>query len=181
MVVISLLRGVNVGGHNKIKMDALRALCESLGFQHAQTYVQSGNVVFRTPARDTAQVARQLEDAIGRRFGLRVAVVVRTLDELRGVVARNPFFSRDGIDPAKLLVTFLATEPDPGAAARIAAIKADPEELRLDHRELYIHYPNGVGKSKLAPSVVGRALGAVGTARNWNTVVALVRMADALP
>ena len=184
MVAIALLRGVNVGGHNKIKMDGLRALCATLELEHAQTYVQSGNVVFRTSAHDTVKIGPRLENAIQRTFGFHAAVMVRTLDELRGVLSRNPFAGRVGIDPAKLLVTFLGVDPGPEAAARIAAIPygADrPEELFLDGRELYIHYPNGVGRSKLSPSVVERALGTAGTARNWNTVAKLVEIAEALP
>ncbi len=184
MVAIALLRAVNVTGHNMIKMDALRSLCGSLGLQHAQTYVQSGNVVFRTRARDTVPLARRMEEAIEGSFGFRPAVMIRTLDELRGVVARNPFAAR-GFAPAKLLVTFLAAGPSPEAVARIAAIPlapgAGPEELSLDGRELYIHYPNGAGRSKLAPAVIERALRTPGTARNWNTVTKLVEIAEALP
>ncbi len=98
-VVISLLRGVNIGGHHKIKMNALRDLYESLGFPGAQTYLQSGNVVFRTKAGDTSKLARRIEDAIEKAFGFRPVVVPRTSSDLRDVISRNPFAERRGIDP----------------------------------------------------------------------------------
>src|SRR5208337_2383997 len=111
-VVISMLRGVNVGGHNKIKMDALRDLYESLGLRDAQTYVQSGNVVFRTKAKDLAPLAKQIEDAVERKFGFGPGVALRTTAELRSVIARNPFAGRREIEPGKLLANFfLGAEP----------------------------------------------------------------------
>jgi uncharacterized protein (DUF1697 family) len=110
-VLISMLRGVNVGAHNRIKMDALRALYESLALRHPQTYVQSGNVLFRTDRRDPIALAKRIEDAIQRGFGFRPTVILRTSAELRDVMARSPFAKRGGIEPAKLLVYFLANDP----------------------------------------------------------------------
>src|SRR5215813_3406502 len=110
-VVISMLRAVNVGGHNLIRMEALRTVYESLGFQDSQTYVQSGNVVFRTKERNLPRLTIQIEE-IERAFGFRPAVIVRTPAELRDVIARNPFAERPGIEPNKLLVVFLAGTPD---------------------------------------------------------------------
>src|SRR5437899_12626071 len=98
-VIISMLRAVNVGGHNKIKMDALRALYESLKLRDAQTYVQSGNVIFKTDQRDIARLAKRIEDGIARKFGFRPDVILRTAAEMRDVVARNPFAKRRGIEP----------------------------------------------------------------------------------
>src|SRR5436190_1569387 len=110
-VIISMLRAVNVGGHNKIKMDTLMALYESLKLRDAQTYVQSGNVIFRTDERDMARLAKRIEDGIERKFGFRPDVILRTVAEMRDVVARNPFAKRRGIEPAKLLVSFLEGKP----------------------------------------------------------------------
>src|SRR5688572_32460374 len=110
-VVICLFRGVNVGGHNKIKMDALRALFESLQLREAQTHVQSGNIVFRTGEEDLAELATRIGLAIEKAFGFRPGLILRTASELRDVVAKNPFAKRRDIEPAKLLVTFLASEP----------------------------------------------------------------------
>ena len=178
-VVVSLLRGVNVGGHNKIKMDALCALCESLGLHDPQTYVQSGNVIFRTTDRDLAPLTRRIENAIERKFGFRPAVIARTTSEWRDVIRRNPFATRRGIHPAKLIVIFLPSEPGPEVRASLRRIKPDPEELRISGRELYIYFPNGMGRSKL-PALIDKTLKTPGTARNWNTVTKLLEMAESL-
>ena len=154
-VVISMLRGVNVGRHNRIKMDALRALYESLKLREARTYVQSGNVIFRSerhpaeapPAggRERSRraglakggdLAAHIEDAIEHRWGFRPTVILRTASELRDVIARNPFAARHAIDPSRLLVLFLAREPGPEARNQLLRIRTDPEELRVSGREL---------------------------------------------
>ena len=95
-VIISMLRAVNVGGHNKIKMDALRALYESMKLRDAQTYVQSGNVIFRTEERDLASLGKRIQNGIERKFGFRPDVILRTASELRDVIARNIFLPREG-------------------------------------------------------------------------------------
>ena len=179
-VLISMLRGVNVGGHNKIKMDALRALYESLRLQDARTYIQSGNVIFRTEERDLLALTKRVQNGIERRFGFRPDVIVRTTSELRDAVARNPFARRRGIDPSKLLVTFLANDPGPEARDRVLRIKTDPEELRIDGRELYIYFPNGMARPKLSWAFIEKTLKTSGTGRNWNTVTKLLEIAETL-
>jgi uncharacterized protein (DUF1697 family) len=183
-VIVAMLRGVNVGGHNQIKMEALRALCESLGLRDAQTYLQSGNVVFRTnevrTKRNLAALARRMEDAIEQSFGFRPAVIVRTITELRDTIARNPFARRRGIDPGKLLVTFLADEPSAESHGKVLKIKAGPEELFVDGREVYIYFPNGMGRTKLSWPTIAKMLGTSGTGRNWNSVTKLLEMAEKL-
>ena len=96
-VVIAMLRGVNVGGHHKIAMETLRALCESLGLRDPRSYVQSGNVVFRTEEPDLALLAGRIEDGVERTFGFRTSAILRTSSELRDVIRRNPFAARRGI------------------------------------------------------------------------------------
>ena len=179
-VVISMLRGVNVGAHNRIQMDALRTLYASLGLRDPQTYVQSGNVIFATDARDLVRLARRIENAIEQRFGFRPGVILRTTSDLRDVIARNPFAKRRGIEPSKLLVTFLAAHPGAQVRDTVLRMKADPEELRLDGRELYIYFPNGMGRSKLPWARMGQTLGTPATARNWNTVTKLLELAERL-
>jgi uncharacterized protein (DUF1697 family) len=179
-VAISLLRGVNVGGHHKIKMDALRALYESLGLIDSRTYIQSGNVVFRTSERDGDRLSILIADGIERRFGFRPGVVVRTASDLRGVIAGNPFGARAATEPGKVLVSFLAGLPDSDSREKLLGIKFDPEELRVAERDLYIFFPNGQGKSKLSMPLVERTLKTSGTGRNWNTVLKLLEMAEAL-
>jgi uncharacterized protein (DUF1697 family) len=177
-IVISMLRGVNVGSHNRIKMDALRSLYESLKLEGPQTYVQSGNVLFRTKDKNMSQLAKKIQDGIERKFGFRPEVIVRTTEELRNAIAANPFSKRRDIEPGKLLVTFLAAEPAPGVESTLDAFKAYPEELRLKGRELYIYFPNGAGKSKLPWSSVEKWLKVTGTARNWNSVTKMLEMAE---
>jgi uncharacterized protein (DUF1697 family) len=177
--MICLLRGVNVGGHNMIKMDALRALCESLGHCNVQTYVQSGNVVFRTKERDITKIAKRVEDAIEKKHDFRPDVILRTTAEMREVVAKNPFAKRKGIEPGKLIVTFLADEPSAETKAAVLALKPDPEEIQMHGRELYIYFPEGSGRSKLVP-VLSKVMKNKGTGRNWNTVVTLLGMAEKL-
>ncbi|HEV2349829.1 MAG TPA: DUF1697 domain-containing protein [Terriglobia bacterium] len=180
IVLISLLRGVNVGGHQKIKMDALRALYESLGLRDARTYVQSGNVIFKTRERDIARLTQKIESAIERQFVFRPDVLIRTASELRDVVRRNPFAQRRGIDPSKLLVTFLARIPKAEDCVKVSQIKADPEELRIVGREVYIYYPKGMARPKLSWTQLAKTLKTTGTGRNWNTVTQLLAMAEEL-
>ena len=177
-VVISLLRAVNLAGRNRIKMDELRALYQSLGLRDPQTYVQSGNVVFSTTERDLGSLARKIENGLERKFGFHPDVIARTTSEMRDVIARNPFASRRGLDPSRLLVTFLAGDPGEEARLKVRAIKTDPEELRIDGRELYIYYPDGMGRSKLSSTAIEKALKVSGTARNWNSVTRLLEIAE---
>ena len=128
-VIICMLRGVNVGGHNMIKMDALKALCVSLKLKDPQTYVQSGNVIFSSSEKDLAKLAKRIQDAIEKTVGFRPGVVLRTAAELQAVVARNPFAKRNGIEPGKLLVNFLAADPGKQAREKALAIQIGPEEI----------------------------------------------------
>jgi uncharacterized protein (DUF1697 family) len=175
--VVALLRAVNLAGHNRIGMDALKELFASLGFAGVRTYIQSGNVLFRTER--TAGVRRRIEDAFEREFGFRSDVILRTEDELRSVVARNPFAARRDLDAARIAVTFLASDPGPAARKKLLDIKIGPEELVADGCELYIYHPDGMGRSKLPVAAIGKALGVPGTSRNWRTVTKLLELAGA--
>jgi uncharacterized protein (DUF1697 family) len=179
-VIVSMLRGVNVGGHNKVKMEALRALYESLGLRDAQTYVVSGNVVFRTKVQSLTALAKRIENAIEQNFGFRPRVILRTTSELRDAVARNPFRTRRGIEPNKLLVMFLERHPEPKALEQALKIKADPEEMHVDGREVYIYFPDGMARPKLSWVTVEKKLKTAGTGRNWNSVTKLLEMAEKL-
>ena len=179
-VIISMLRGINVGGHNKIKMDALRALYESLKLQDAQTHVQSGNVIFRSDERDIARLTKRIEEGIERKFGFRPSVILRTVAEMKDVIARNPFAKRRGIEPGKLLVSFLASDPGEEGREKVRQMKCDPEEMRIEGREIYIYFPNGAGRSKLPWAGLGKMLNTQGTGRNWNSVTKMLEMAEGL-
>ncbi len=173
-----MLRGVNVGGHNKIKMDQLRALYGSLKFEDAKTYVQSGNVIFRTKEKSLPALAKKIQTAIEQKFGFRPEIILRTVDELRAAIATSPFAKRSDLHPGKILITFFATDPLPEAQASLLSFKDHPEELHLVGRELYIYFPNGAGKSKLPWSQIGKLLGTSGTARNWNSVTKMLAVAE---
>ncbi len=179
-VVISLLRGVNVGGYHKIKMDALRALYESLGLRDPQTYVQSGNVVFRTDAADVVRLSNRIEKGIEGRFGFRPRVIMRTTSELRDVIARNPFAARRTIDPSRLLVTFLAAVPSQEACNKVLRMETGPEELQISGREFYMYFPSGMARPKLSWTAVEQALKTPGTGRNWSTVTKLLDITENL-
>lgn len=179
-VVISLLRGVNLGGQKILKMDALRALYESLKFEDVATFIQSGNVVFRTNERDLSKICKRIGDGIEKSYGFRPEVILRTTEEMRGVIARNPFAKRQGIEPGKLLVWFLPATPDAEARKKLLTVKIQQEELRLEERELYIYFPDGQGRSKLSLPAIDRALKMLGSGRNWNSVQKLMEMAEKL-
>jgi uncharacterized protein (DUF1697 family) len=179
-IVISLLRGVNVVGRNQIKMDQLRSLYESLKFTGCQTYINSGNVVFCTRERSLAVLPERIEKAIERKFGFRPSVIHRSAAELREIIARNPFAKQRNIDPSKLLVGFLAADPHPEACAKLRAINTGCEVVHFAARELYIYFPNGVGRADLPWSTIDRCMKVPITGRNWNTVTKLLAMAEAL-
>src|SRR5215469_6296097 len=135
-VLVSLLRGINLGPHRRIKMEALRAVYESLGLSNPQTYLQSGNVVFKARNSNLAALAKRIENAIEQAFGFHSDVVLRTHSELRDVVARNPFVKRRDLDPAKLLVTFLANAASADVLEKIHGLQITPEEIRAGAREV---------------------------------------------
>jgi uncharacterized protein (DUF1697 family) len=179
-VVIAMLRGVNVGGYRKLNMEALKTLCGGLGLRDVQTYIQSGNIVFREDSGDPGVVARKIEDGIERKFGFRPDVIVRTTSELRKVKSGNPFAKRPEVEPNRLLVLFMASTPGRQAREQIFALPCEPEEMHIKGRELYIYYPNGMARPKIPVARIEKLLGTSSTGRNWNTVNKLLAMAETL-
>jgi uncharacterized protein (DUF1697 family) len=179
-MAVAMLRGVNLAGYQKIKMEALKTLCTSLGLRDVQTYIQSGNIVFREDGEDPLKLARRLEERLEAEFGFRPAVIIRTASELRKVIAKNPFAGRAGIEPSKLLVVFMDRVPTRQARDQVLAMPCDPEELGINGLELYIYYPNGMARPKIPLVRLEKALQCASTGRNWNTVNKLLAMAEAL-
>lgn len=179
-VTISLLRAVNVGGHNKIKMEELCALYATLKLRDARSYVQSGNVVFRSDERDLGKLGQKIENAIEKRFAVRTNVILRTTAEWRDVIARNPFAKRSEVQPNKLLVAFLQKDHGKEIRDKVLSIKTDPEELRMLGRELYIYFPNGMARPKMSWAAIERVLNTPGTGRNWNSVTKILEIAEQL-
>jgi len=181
---VALLRGINLGAHNKVPMAELRAVCARLGLGEVATYIQSGNVVFASTLVDMAQLTGDLEGAIAAAFGFEVPVVLRSSEQLGDVLDANPFLGA-GRDAAVLSVGFLARIPDPG---RLSALLADPlataapggDEFVVRGREVFLHHPNGYGRTKLTNSYFDRRLGTFMTVRNWRTVKTLAEMAQGL-
>jgi uncharacterized protein (DUF1697 family) len=176
-VYISILRGINVSGQKKIKMTALKALYEALGLEGVQTYIQSGNVVLTSPESDPSKLASAIGEAIEREFGYRVTVLVRSVVDWQSVAGNNPFHERPGIDPGELHVTFLDGPPDGESLDALNAVDAGPDEARVVGREVYLHCPNGYGRTKLSNAFLERKLGRPATTRNWNTVNKLLELA----
>lgn len=178
---VALLRGINVTGRNKIAMADLRELFVALPADGVSTYVQSGNVVFSRPGRDSpasgAALRSTIETRITGTFGLTVTVILRTARELHRVVAVNPLLG-ESRDPDKQHVTFLAEEPELGRVERIDADAGGDDEWRLVGREVYLYCPDGYGRTKLNNAFFERRLAAVATTRNWKTVTTLAHLSQ---
>jgi uncharacterized protein (DUF1697 family) len=176
--LVALLRGINVGGKSRVPMAELRSTLESLGLEDVTTYIQSGNVVCRSRTAGTPALASRIERRIRKDFGLDVAVLLRTPTELAKVVKSNPFV-RAGADPAKLHVVFMDSVPTRKAVAGLDPERSARDEFELRGREIYLHLPNGFGRSKLTIDYFERRLGVRATARNWKTVNKLIALGNA--
>ncbi len=168
-VYVALLRAVNGGGTGSLPMTELKTICEELGFADAKTYIQSGNVLFRSEEAEKV-VEEKLDAALGRTMGKRPGVMVRSRKELDAIVANAPF---PQAKPNFLLVYFLPEATASDALEKMVA--PDGEEAKLAGREIYVHYPNGSGRSKLKLPALK-----LGTSRNLNTVRKLAEMATDL-
>jgi len=177
-VFVSLIRAINVGGPKTIRMAALKALYERLDLDHARTHINSGNVVFATKEKDRAKLMTTIEAAIEKEFGFRPAIILRGRSELEKIVSKNPFPEMARSDPSHLLVMCLAGRPVTGAKERINAAYAGPERIHISGENVYLTYPNGIGRSKLTGALLEKHLGVLGTARNWNTLTKLLEIAE---
>lgn len=168
---VALLRGVNVGGHRRVPMAALRALLEALRHTDVTTYLQSGNAVFRSDEPDTEQLGEQIAAAVREQLAVDAAVLVRSAAELAVVVAANPWPHR-AAEPTKLHVAYLSAVPAVvGDVSRFA-----PDEVAVVGRAAYLWYAQGAGRSRLDLHAVERALGVTATARNWTTATRLAEL-----
>ena len=173
---VALLRGINVGGRNKVAMAGLRALLTELGHVQPRTYLQSGNAVFASDRTDADALAAELQGRIAARLGVSPAVLLRTAQELAEVVAANPYAEAAAADPTKVFAAFLSAEPsDPEALAFDVEAYA-PEQLAVGQRVRYLHLPAGLGRSRLAEDLARRRRDVDVTIRNWRTVTTLADM-----
>jgi uncharacterized protein (DUF1697 family) len=173
---VALLRGVNLGARNKVSMADLRELFRDLGAEDVTTYVQSGNVILRSSVARN-DLIQAIEKEIRSRAGLDVTVLLRTKEELARLVAGNPFAEHEP-DPTKLHVTFLAASPDRGRVEALAEKRFEPDELRVAQDAVYLHCPNGYGRSKLSNAFFEKHLAVAATTRNWRTVTTLAELAS---
>ncbi len=164
---VALLRGINVGGTGILAMKDLTAICAGLGFEKVRTYIQSGNIVFESSLTE-AEIRVRLEAALTKSMGRHVDVFVRTASELRALLAANPFVEAE---PSKVMVVFLVEAPPLDLTTQIRT--PGGEQIKLAARELFIYYPEGMGRSKLRLNAAGPA-----TSRNLNTLAKLVAMAE---
>lgn len=175
-VRIALLRGVNVGGRNALRMKELVGLLEALDLNDVRTYLQSGNVVFRSGTDPSAQLAAKISDSIEAHRGFRPHVLLMSGQKLRQAIASNPFPEAES-NPKSLHLFFLDAVPQRPRIDSLTAARAPSERFHLADDVFYLHAPDGIGRSKLAARVE-KDLGVAATARNWRTVVNLMGMID---
>jgi len=176
-VYISMLRGINVGGHNKVPMNQLRAMCEPLGFEKVRTFIQSGNVVFEAGKCDPSDLSLKIEKKILSEFGFPVSVITRTPEEMEQTIRHLPFVKESKSEPGKVYVGFLSVLPNDEALKKLLGLATPTEQVSYRGREVYLYYRNGMGQArKLTVNAVERTLQVTATTRNWNTVTKLYAM-----
>jgi len=177
-VYVALMRGVNVGGKNRLPMKDLAAIFGDAGCADVVTYIQSGNVVFRATDACAARVPAAVAKVVADRFAFRSPVVMRSAAELRTVARGNPYL-KAGADLDALHVLFLADRPTAARVAELDPHRSPPDEFQVRGREVYFRCPNGVGRSKLTVGYFDSKLATTSTLRNWRTVLKLVEMSGA--
>lgn len=175
---ISLLRGINVSGQKKIAMMDLKALYENLKFTDVTTFIQSGNVIFKSKEKlSNAGFAKRIEEAIFKKYGFDVPVIIRSEDEMKQVISANPFSKEKNIDEKKLHVTFLSEIPSEETAMSIQSIDFPPDRFIIRNKEIYLLIPGSYGETKISNAFFEKKLKIKATTRNWNTVNKLSAMA----
>ena len=175
---IALLRGINVSGQKKIKMDRLQAIFEELNFSAVETYIQSGNVVFQSEGSDQFDLARLAKDKINETYGFDVEVIVFSHAEIKEVLDNNPFFDDRTKDPERFYVTFLSDKPSSDYIEKLKTFDYSPEEYHLINTTIYFFAANGYGRAKMNNNFFENKLKVFATTRNWKTINKLVEMSN---
>lgn len=178
-VYISLLRGINVSGHKKVKMADLRALYEGLGLEKVKSYVQSGNVVFQSDT-DATTLVTQIQDSIAATFGFTTDVLVYSLEDWRAIIDASPYRDDADKDPKRLLVTLLAEPPDLQRVQGLGEVRSGRDEYHIRDKAIYLYCPDGYGHSKLSNTFWESKLKVRATTRNWNSMNKLLELAESL-
>lgn len=173
---LALLRGINVSGHNMIKMEVLKTLLEKAGFQNVQTYIQSGNVFVDSDEAHGASVGFKIKQEIFKELGLEVPVVVISKEDLEACFKNNPYLKDKDCDTKKLYVAFISKELSNGALNDLKISQFKPDEAAIDSSRIFIKYAVGAGKTRLDQKYIEKKLNVVATIRNWNTVTTLLAM-----
>jgi uncharacterized protein (DUF1697 family) len=173
---VALLRSVNVAGHGRLSMVDLTQSFLALGYTDVSTYIQTGNVLFRSPGRRASTLAAAIEAQLERDFGHAPAVILRTVPDLARIVATSPY-PQTGADPSRHHVTFLASQPTKERLAAFRAPGSGRDELTIIGQEVYVHTPDGYAGTKLTGTLLERRLDVLSTTRNWNTVTKLHALA----
>jgi len=174
---LALLRGINVGGNNKLPMDALRDLFVAAGCRDVRTYIQSGNVIFRADPNVVASLPTAVTTRIADRFGFRAPVMLRTAAQLDDVIRHNPFVA-EGAAAATLHVLFLADLPQARRVADLDPDRSPPDAFMARGQEVYLRLPHGAARTKLTNAYVDATLATTSTGRNWRTVTTLRALMD---
>jgi uncharacterized protein (DUF1697 family) len=175
-IYIAMLRGINVSGQKLIKMERLRASFEALGFSDVKTYVQSGNVIFKTAKVSEASLTNKIARKILDDFGHSVSVLIRTPAELSEILKQNPLLKQSGVDEARLYVTFLPAPAPETAEDSLKPLAAKSDRFAVLAREIYFFCPEGYGNTKFSNNAIEKKLSTQATTRNWKTVNALFQM-----
>jgi uncharacterized protein (DUF1697 family) len=173
---LALLRGINVSGHNMIKMDALKTTLENIGFKNVQTYIQSGNVFVDTDEENPASVGFQIKQEIFKVFGHEVPIVVIGKADLEACFKNNPYLKLPDLDIKKLYVAFISKDLNNDALNELKISQFKPDEASIDKSRIYVKYDIGAGKTRLDQKYIEKKLNVVATMRNWNTVTKLLEM-----
>jgi uncharacterized protein (DUF1697 family) len=173
---LALLRGINVSGHNMIKMDALKSMLENSGFKNVQTYIQSGNVFVSTEEESAAKVGFIIKQEIFKVFGYDVPTIVIGQSDLQACLKNNPFLKEKEIDLKKLYVAFVSKELRSENINDLKISQFKPDEARIDGNKIFIKYAVGAGKTRLDQKYIEKKLNLTATIRNWNTVTNLLKL-----
>lgn len=176
---ISILRGINVSGQKKILMADLKALYESLKLKDVATYIQSGNVLFKSSENlSDLEFAVKIKKSIHKKYGFEVPVIIRSKEEIEKIVSNNPFLADKNMDLKKLHVTFLSEIPATENVGSIASISYSPDQFIISGKEVYLYIPVSYGETKLSNNFFEKKLKVSATTRNWNTVNKLLELAE---
>jgi uncharacterized protein (DUF1697 family) len=176
---LSFLRGVNMTGHNKINMTDLASLYKDMGFTDAETYIQSGNVIFGCNIEaHVSDIASSVEKAILERFGYKIPVMIRTFVDLRKIISFNPYLSEEKFDPSKMAVIFLHDNLMESQIQKVADVNYPPDKFKIIGNEIYTFCPDGFGKTRLYTNFFENRMKVTGTARNWKTIMTIYKIAE---